>query len=363
MGDYRRDPVAALRGMRNLTLEERGLYNGILDMTYAAGGPIRYDVRHIARVLGLDIRAVRRVLDCLLRRSRLTVMNGFLVDGKSIETLETSALKNDFSEKSGDNPMNLNDVAELTAMIQAEASIIEQSPEIDRREVASQVIEIPTQRARPRALATRMGDTGNLFLDLESEPNPVARETGVDLVMARVQSIWGIVPRAVREARKWPPPARLGREIKKCAEEVGVPALEIADAMLACYRSPRTSDKDWQYAPHPSAMVSDGKNRWVDWLGEPTTSLEDERPPANVSVLPRYVTGEDGHRYLIPSWFPDMQAAHLPIALRAQLSWVEDWTSAQIWRPERGPKPGEHGCQMWPSVAERHGIKLAEEAA
>ncbi len=68
---YQRDPRAALAGMMELTLEERGAYNTILDLLYIHDGQIEDDDRLIAAWLKVDIRVWRRIRTTLIDRSKL----------------------------------------------------------------------------------------------------------------------------------------------------------------------------------------------------------------------------------------------------------------------------------------------------
>lgn len=58
---YRRYHSDALRGMSKLTLEQRGAYDLVLDMTYENGGPIDDDDAHLARQANCSPRKWRAV--------------------------------------------------------------------------------------------------------------------------------------------------------------------------------------------------------------------------------------------------------------------------------------------------------------
>jgi hypothetical protein len=75
---YKRDPRAALAGMRKLTLEERGAYNTILDLIYIHDGALEDDPRLICRELGCNIRGWRRLKARLLDLGKIYVHNGCL---------------------------------------------------------------------------------------------------------------------------------------------------------------------------------------------------------------------------------------------------------------------------------------------
>lgn len=77
---YKRDPDAALDGMRNLTLEERGAYNTILDLIYSRKNRLPDDDYFIAGHLRVDLRVWRRL------RKRLvgSLVDGSVEDGKKL---------------------------------------------------------------------------------------------------------------------------------------------------------------------------------------------------------------------------------------------------------------------------------------
>jgi uncharacterized protein YdaU (DUF1376 family) len=75
---YKRDPVAALEGMAELSLEECGAYNRILDLMYAREGNVPDNDIAIARVLKCDPRKWRKIRATLIRLGKLFLNNGKL---------------------------------------------------------------------------------------------------------------------------------------------------------------------------------------------------------------------------------------------------------------------------------------------
>lgn len=76
---YRRDPNAALTGMHELTLEERGAYNTVLDLMYARDGDLQDDDKFIAGWLRVDVRVWKRIRARLLELGKLCLdINGRL---------------------------------------------------------------------------------------------------------------------------------------------------------------------------------------------------------------------------------------------------------------------------------------------
>lgn len=75
---YKRDPAAALNGMMELDLQERGAYNTVLDLIYSRDGNLPDDDRFIAGWLRVDVRVWKRIKSTLVDREKLYVEAGFL---------------------------------------------------------------------------------------------------------------------------------------------------------------------------------------------------------------------------------------------------------------------------------------------
>jgi Protein of unknown function (DUF1376) len=88
---YKRDPNAALTGMANLTLEERGAYNTVLDLIYAHDGAVDDDDKFIAGWLRVDVRVWRRIRKRLLGEKKLYV-NGSTLRNREIDAVQLRAL-------------------------------------------------------------------------------------------------------------------------------------------------------------------------------------------------------------------------------------------------------------------------------
>lgn len=80
---YKRDPAAALQGMMELTLEERGAYNTVLDLIYSRDGDLADDERFIAGWLRVDVRVWRRIRAALIERGKLFAANGCLRNSRA----------------------------------------------------------------------------------------------------------------------------------------------------------------------------------------------------------------------------------------------------------------------------------------
>lgn len=75
---YKRDPRAALAGMMELSLEERGAYNTILDLIYSHDGALLDDPRAICNWLNCNIRTWKRIRSRLMDTGKLYIHAGCL---------------------------------------------------------------------------------------------------------------------------------------------------------------------------------------------------------------------------------------------------------------------------------------------
>ena len=72
---YKRDPRAALHGMMELTLEERGAYTTVLDLIYTHDGAVDDNPQFIASWLRVDVRVWKRLRATLLGAGKLYIHN------------------------------------------------------------------------------------------------------------------------------------------------------------------------------------------------------------------------------------------------------------------------------------------------
>jgi uncharacterized protein YdaU (DUF1376 family) len=82
---YKRDPNAALVGMRVLSCEERGAYNTLLDLIYANDGSVIDDDRYLAGECALSMRGWRRV------KARLVELRKIYAEGGRVKNFRADA--------------------------------------------------------------------------------------------------------------------------------------------------------------------------------------------------------------------------------------------------------------------------------
>jgi uncharacterized protein YdaU (DUF1376 family) len=73
---------------RDLSNAAKGVYIDLLSSMYARGGPLPYDERELCRLCGCaTVRSLRPLLDELITKGKLRVVNGHLVNGRTMEEI------------------------------------------------------------------------------------------------------------------------------------------------------------------------------------------------------------------------------------------------------------------------------------
>ena len=93
---YKRDPDAALAGMAELTFEERGAYNSILDLLYSRDGDVPDDDVRVSRMIACHWRTWAALKARLIELGKLRIEGGKIVARRVQETIKEAA---ELSEK------------------------------------------------------------------------------------------------------------------------------------------------------------------------------------------------------------------------------------------------------------------------
>jgi uncharacterized protein YdaU (DUF1376 family) len=93
---YKRDPDAALAGMAELTFEERGAYNSILDLLYSRDGDVPDDDVRVSRMIACHWRTWAALKSRLIELGKLRIEGGKIVARRVQETIKEAA---ELSEK------------------------------------------------------------------------------------------------------------------------------------------------------------------------------------------------------------------------------------------------------------------------
>lgn len=107
---YRRDPGAALAGMAGMSLEERGVYNTIIDLLYLTWRPVEDSRSYIAGHCGCAVQKLNPILARLIAAGKLIrfeddgqsyISNGkFEAERASVKGITTRSGRGEVGEKS-----------------------------------------------------------------------------------------------------------------------------------------------------------------------------------------------------------------------------------------------------------------------
>lgn len=239
---YKRDPVAALEGMSNLTLEECGAYNKVLDLIYARDGAVDDDDRFIAGWLRCDVRVWRRI------RARLIDLKKLYVDAGS--------LRNSRADREVDRGLSM--VASASEAGKASARKREADKSKDKNLAETPVASTASTNSTPTTTAS----SSSLRSDESRARKNVPRETS-DWPADAFDQFW----------RKYPHKVGKQAALKAfaAAKRTGVPWARVMFA-LDRYIIEKPPDRAWC---NPATWLNQG--RWDDEPALPATSTG---PPA-----------------------------------------------------------------------------------
>lgn len=137
---YRRDPAQALAGMVGMSLEERGVYNTLLDLFYLTWRPVEDERRYIAGHCGCAVQKLNPIIDRLVARGKLI---RFEEDGRPYLTNarfeeERSAVRGAPATASGRAKVGQKSagVEEKSASVREKSAGVEENPPTCRDESA-----------------------------------------------------------------------------------------------------------------------------------------------------------------------------------------------------------------------------------
>lgn len=99
---YKRDPNAAIVGMRILSCEERGAYNTLLDLIYANDGNLVDDDRYLAGECALSLRSWCRIKKRLVGLGKIKIDDGKLHNGRADKEIEFGLKKVETARVAGE---------------------------------------------------------------------------------------------------------------------------------------------------------------------------------------------------------------------------------------------------------------------
>jgi uncharacterized protein YdaU (DUF1376 family) len=301
---YKRDPDRALAGMAELTFEQRGAYNSLLDLLYSRDGEVPDDDERVARMLSCNKREWVRLKKSLIELGKVWVKSGKIGAKRVQETINEAT---EFSNKQRSNvskrwvkpekPHDNNDVAIPDGNSTARQSGNTSTPTATPTPTIlppkggedAKPEDFPTMPAalqrRPfeaweTALFAIEGVKGS-SLEISAYHAMVAiMQEGYDLHAEVLPIVKADVARAIQQGRanrlSWATIARKIREAREQGKAIAPPPQPVTDAKwgdrLTFARQTQTWDAKWGPYPNqpgclaPAALVSpdDGKG-WTDY--------------------------------------------------------------------------------------------------
>lgn len=305
---YRRNPGNALAGMVGMTLEERGVYNTIIDLLYLTWRPLEDNRAYIAGHCGCAVQKLNPIIGRLIERGKLIT---FVEDGATYLSnrafeAERTAFKGAAATRSGRAK-----VGEKSAGVsEKSAGVGENHPTCDDKVVKNEPVT-PLEKRREE----------------KTEKIPVPDGTGAEAPPAE-DSDWLEI-----EAIEDPAKRGWAAAVFVLTRRVGVPEKAARSFIGKLSRDLKPSGDDlWQIA----------KGAWDNGTQDPTPYFR----RAAEQMAERRAEAQALGGITDPTE-------------RQQRAWMEDWRDrgAAGWRRhERGGHPGESSCRVRPDIQREFGI-------
>jgi hypothetical protein len=276
---YRRNPNDALAGMVGMSLEERGVYNTVIDLLYSTWRPVEDNRAFIANWCGCAVQKLNPIIERLIGRGKLV---RFEEGGASY--LSNSRFESERSDVkgSGKTRSGRQEVEEKSAGVGEKSAGVGENPALLNADVEENQPVRALEKSRVE----------------ESRETPIAPKGAVDggkpkitLRQADVEAVWSIAPPKARERSSR---ADVLKALQGAARRGNHPA-EVMVGVSAYYASREATRNDGEYAKGVHRIII--ADRWKDFI--PAGGLKTQTDPSNWPnerwrvVLDRYkVTGK-----------------------------------------------------------------------
>ena len=292
---YRRDPGLALQGMSSMSLEERGVYNTVIDLLYLTWRPLEDDRGYIAGHCRCAVQKLNPILNRLIASGKLIT---FVEDGRSYISNpkfedERTAVKGATPTRSGRGKVEEKSagVGEKSEGVSQNAILLDSDPE------ENQLVERLERVEKSREEEPPKPPTGGSKADLFGEPEE----------------------RAPRSRRKAATPIPEGFPSAETIAEEQAKARKAGANVDAAYQAERFRNwalgKDARYADWPAT--------WRNWMARTVNDAPKTLAVAAGAPQPVVSSGAIWKRR------------------------IEEYRKNAYWnRLEWGPPPGKPGCTL-----------------
>lgn len=308
---YRRSPGDALAGMVGMTLEERGVYNTIIDLLYLTWRPLEDNRAYIAGHCGCAVQKLNPIVASLIAKKKLIQF-----DEGGVSYLSNPRFEDERSDVKGATPTRSGraEVGEKSAGVREKSAGVSQNP----HSCDDEGQQIPSVTALEREEKRR-------------EDKPHKPPKGASVEDADVEAVWAMGSKASRTRSS---KAELAKAMEARVRK-GLDAASIRSGVAGYLATDDQTRDDGKFQQGIHRVVAG--DRWLSFA-------EDDPPPLFRSAPP----------------VDEIGSLEAP-GPRRQRSWMRDWCDSPAqWREhERGPRPGQVGCRVWPEIQREHGVEPA----
>lgn len=199
---YRRNPNDALAGMVGMTLEERGVYNTIIDLLYSTWRPVEDSRMFIANWCGCAVQKLNPILDRLIARGKL-----IRFEEGGVWYISNSRFEEERAEVKGASPSRSGrgKGREKSGGVEEKSAGVEENPPLLDNDIAQNQAVTPLEKSRPEekeANASYVGSgdptASGDELDLGLTQPPAAKPR-TSPTAKEVEAIWSVTPKLGRE--------------------------------------------------------------------------------------------------------------------------------------------------------------------
>lgn len=308
---YRRDPGLALQGMSSMSLEERGVYNTVIDLLYLTWRPLEDDRGYIAGHCRCAVQKLNPILNRLIAAGKLVT---FVEGGRSYISNPTFERERTAVKGAAKTRSCRGEVGEKSAEVGEKSEGVENNSPLLWCDVEENQHDKALEKSRVEKT-------------IDNPPTPQEGGQG--------ESLFGDKPDEPE-----------GRRRPKVKLPAGLPTAEqVSEAQAKARAAGANVDMAYQaerfrnWAESKDARYADWGRTWANWA---LKSIQDAPKVAIIGAAKPAATQEDRN-----AWW-DRRVAEF----RKSRHWNEvDW----------GPRPGRDGCKVPAEILAKHGYSAKSE--
>lgn len=293
---YRRDPQKALSGMVGLSLEERGVYNTVIDLLYTTWRPLEDNRHFIANWCGCAVQKLNPILKRLIAQGRLIT---FEEDGRTYLSDEAFEAERNRFKGASNTRSGRAEVGEKSGEVEEKsAGVGENMPVLDTKHDENQSLPAKEKKRKEKKPPNPQGDQIDLRPFSEALQITAAAGCLFSELIDKIHQAQPVVDGRRRSARP-----DIERALRSAVQRGGAPS-DIWAAVQAYYRLPASTKDGGQYAQ--GAVVVLNRDRWREYLPSQAAAeksdpiVEFEGPQALIASVAQHIDGDYARLWVAP---------------------------------------------------------------